>query len=118
MSVTPSYRTFVLDQLARVATAVRGQAMFGGLGIYSSERFFALADDDTLYLKADDLTRPEFEAAGMKPFRPFGEDGETMSYYGLPADLLEDAEALTPWVDLALEAARRKRRKPRRGKSA
>ena len=47
----------------------------------------------------------------MGPFRPFGEGGEVMQYYELPAELLEDPEALGPWVDKAVDVARRAKRK-------
>ena len=46
--------------------------MFGGVGIYAKEAFFALVDDDVLYLKVDDSNRGDFEARGMSPFQPFG----------------------------------------------
>ena len=91
MSVTPGFRDYVLEQLGRVAPAVTGRAMFGGLGIYSGGRIFALVDDDVLYLKVDDATRPDFEAAGMGPFRPFGPEGEVMQYWQLPEGILDDA---------------------------
>ena len=110
MAVTPSFRTFVLDQLGRVLPNVRSKSMFGGVGIYSEATFFALIADDVLYLKVDDLTRADFVARGLGPFRPFGETGETMQYYAVPAELLEDPEALEPWVEKALAAAHRKRR--------
>jgi DNA transformation protein len=87
--------------------------MFGGVGIYSGELFFALIDDDTLYLKVDDGNRPDFEAAGMGPFRPFGEEGEVMQYYEVPADLLDGGEQLGSWVEKAIEVARRAKRKKR-----
>ncbi len=88
--------------------------MFGGVGIYGGEVFFALIADDALYLKVDDLSRADFEAHGMTPFRPFGEDGEVMQYYQVPADLLEDVEALRPWAERAIAAAERKRGRRRR----
>lgn len=111
MPVTPSFRSYALDQLSRVApNGVRDRRMFGGVGVYAGEYFVAILDDDALYLKADDVSRGEFEAAGMPPFMPFGEGGEVMSYYRIPADVLDDVDALRPWVDLALEAAQRKRR--------
>jgi len=113
MAVTPEYREFVLEQLGRVAP-VTSRAMFGGVGIYSDGLFFGLMDDDTLYLKVDDGNRGRFEAAGMGPFSPFGDDQHVMQYYELPADLLEDADALRPWVDGALDAARAARRKKKR----
>ena len=87
--------------------------MFGGVGIYAAELFFALLDDDTLYFKVDDATRPRFEDRGMAPFRPYGEDGEVLQYYEVPADVLEDPEMLGTWVEAAIAAARRA--KGRRG---
>lgn len=72
MSVSPSFRSFVLEQLARTTTAVRGRAMFGGVGIYSGELFFALIADDTLYFKVDDTNRPDFEVRGMPPLSADG----------------------------------------------
>ena len=114
MAVSPTFRTYVLDQLGRVATGIRSRGMFGGVGIYSGDVFFALIDDDTLYLKVDDGNRPDFEAAGMGPFRPFGDGGDVMQYYEVPAELLEGGEQLGAWVSKAIEAARRAKRKKRR----
>jgi DNA transformation protein len=112
MAVTPEYRDFVLEQLGRVVP-VASRAMFGGVGIYADGMIFGLMDDDTTYLKVDDGNRGAFEAAGMGPFRPFG-DSHAMQYYELPAELLEDADALRPWVAGALDAARAARRKKKR----
>ena len=108
MAVNPSFREFVLDQLGRVAPAIRGRGMFGGVGIYSGELFFALIGGDALYFKVDDITRADFLAAGMGPFMPFGEGGEVMQYYELPADL-EEPDRLKPWAEKAIEVARRAR---------
>jgi DNA transformation protein len=85
---------------------IRARPMFGGVGLYSGEVFFALIADDTVYFKVDDSTRPEFEARGMGPFRPFGDTGGTMQYYQLPEDLLEDPEALRVWAEKAVAIAR------------
>lgn len=117
MAFTESYKAFVLEQLARVASGIRARRMFGGVGIYCDDLFFALIDDDALYLKSDATTQPEFEALGMGPFRPAGDDGETMGYHQLPAEILEDPDALQHWVDTALSVARqaRVRRSRRRG---
>jgi DNA transformation protein len=111
MAVSPSFRTFVLEQLGRGVRGIRGRSMFGGVGIYAGEVFFALIADDTLYFKVDDSSRPEFESRGMGPFQPYGEAGEVMQYYRVPDDLLEDSEALTQWVEQAIMVARRARRK-------
>ena len=109
MSVTPSFRILVLEQLARAVSGVRHRAMFGGVGIYSGDLFFALIDEDTVYFKVDDSNRPEFEARGMGPFQPTGPGGEVMQYYAVPEELLEDPDALRPWIERSLAVARRKK---------
>jgi DNA transformation protein len=90
--------------------------MFGGVGIYADELFFALIADDGLYFKVDDSTRGDFEARGSGPFQPYGEDGETMGYYRVPEDLLEDPEELRAWAERAIEVARRVKGRRRRGR--
>jgi len=113
MPVSDSFRLFALEQLERVLPAgLRSRSMFGGVGLYAGERFFALLADDALYLKADALSRAEFEAAGMSPFVPF-QEGRAMNYYEVSAELLENPETLTPWVERALGAAERQARKRR-----
>jgi DNA transformation protein len=111
MSVSESYRTFLLDQLGRAADRIRMKSMFGGAGVYAGEFFFAIVDDDVLYLKVDDTNRPDFEARGMGPFRPFGEGGEVMQYYQLPEELLDDPDELKPWLEKAIGVAARKKKK-------
>jgi len=71
------------------------------------ELFFALIADDTLYFKVDASTRPEFEARGMGPLRPFGDAGGTMQCYQVPEDVLEDPEVFAPGL---------RRRSPSRAK--
>jgi DNA transformation protein and related proteins len=111
MAVSSEYREFVLESLGRVAPAVTARSMFGGVGVYSAGLFFALMAGETLYLKVDDSNRGDFQAIGMAPFRPFDDDKHVMQYYELPADLLEDADALRPWVEKAIAVARRARKK-------
>jgi DNA transformation protein and related proteins len=109
MPVSASFRTFVADQLSRVVPRIRTRSMFGGVGIYAGDRFFALIADDTLYFKVDDSNRPDFEACGMGPFLPFGDERDKMQYYEVPADLLDDPDALRPWAEKSIRiAAKRK----------
>lgn len=110
MAVSPAFREYVLEQLGRVEP-VTARSMFGGAGVYANGLIFGLMTGDTLYLKVDDGNRPAFEAAGMGPFRYQTKDGEAQitSYWELPADLLESPDELRPWVDGALDAARRAR---------
>lgn len=117
MSVTPSYRTYVLEQLNRAVPPVRARAMFGGVGLYAGDVFFALISDDALYVRTDDATRAEFESLGMLPFRPFDEHGPVFSYYQLPEEVLEEPERLRHWAERAIDGARAaRRRKPKPGR--
>ncbi|HSE66618.1 MAG TPA: TfoX/Sxy family protein [Gemmatimonadales bacterium] len=108
-----SFRTYVLEQLRRTRPDVRHRSMFGGVGIYAGDLFFALIAEDTLYFKVDDSNRPAFEERGMVPFMPYGPSGEVMQYYEVPAELLEDPEGLSSWVEQAIDVARNKRTKKR-----
>ena len=117
MAVSPNYRAFILEQLGRVLPDVRARGMFGGVGVYSEDYFFALMDNDTLYFKVDDETRPDFEAIGMGPFRPFGDGGDVMQYYEVSAELIEDVDGLREWATRAVAVARRaksRKKKPPR----
>src|SRR5258707_4060051 len=80
--------------------------MFGGAGLYCDEFFFALIDNDTLYLRVNDANRADFTTRGMGQFRPYPDSPQlSMSYYETPADVLEDAAALVAWARRSVAAA-------------
>ncbi len=112
MPVSPSYRSFVIEQLEHIST-ISWKSMFGGVGLYADEYFFALIAEDRLYFKVDDSNRPDFEAAGMEPFRPYGDD-RAMKYHEVPIDVLEDIDALKDWAGKAIDVARRAKKPKRR----
>ena len=109
MAVSPDYRDYVLELLAPLG-GLRHTAMFGGVGIYSHDFFFALIAEDALYLKVDTVNQPDFEAAGCEPFRPFGGD-KPMSYWSVPQEALEDPNLLVEWSRKGVEAAMRAKAK-------
>lgn len=88
---------------------VRVRRMFGGQGFYVDGLFMALISEGQLFLKADDLTRERFVAAGCPPFTYPTKNGErmVMSYYRPPEAALESPPLMLPWARLALEAALR-----------
>ena len=116
MRVTDGFRAFVLEQLAGVKS-VQARAMFGGVGLYADEVFFGILAADTLYLKVDDSNRGQYEAAGMTAFRPYADKPMTMSYYQVPAGVIEDGDELAAWARASIRAALRaksqKARRPR-----
>ncbi len=104
MAVSVSFRTYLLEQLGQVRP-VTTRPMFGGLTFFAEGRAFALADDGVIYFKVDESNRPDFEAAGMGPFLPFGDPDRPMQYYELPAEILENPEELAPWMAKAIAVA-------------
>jgi DNA transformation protein and related proteins len=116
MSVSTGYRTYIVDQLAALA-ALSTRRMFGGLGLYSGESFFALIDDDVLFFKVDDVNREDYVSRGMQAFMPF--PGQpSLGYFQVPAEVIEEAEELTRWARRSVEVAQRAAlRKPQKRKT-
>lgn len=81
--------------------------MFGGVGLYRRGLFFAIIASDVLYLKVDETNRPDYERAGMRPFKPYRDRPTTMKYWAVPVDVLENAPALVAWARKAVVAAER-----------
>jgi DNA transformation protein len=117
MPVSEEYLQFALDQLDSLGH-VTAKRMFGGAGLYLGSVFFGIIADDVLYLKVDDSNRPDYEAAGMGPFRPFGGKSYAMQYYQVPVDVLEDRDALREWAQKAVAVAEGKGAMKKAGRSA
>jgi DNA transformation protein and related proteins len=124
VTVSADFLAYVLDQLAQLGE-VSARRMFGGVGLYHDEFFFGLIAEDALYLRVDDSNREDYTARAAAAFRPYADRPEvSMSYFEAPAEVLEDARALTEWARRSVTVATRapppkkkKRRpaKPRRG---
>ena len=99
---------------------VEAKSMFGGHGLFLDGICFALVTRDTVFLKVDARNRPEFERAGMGPFRPWADrDTALVTFYEVPASVVKDARKFATWSAKALDAAReyrakKKPKKPRR----
>jgi DNA transformation protein len=94
---------------------ISARAMFGGHGIYHDGVIFGIVIDDALYLKTDDETRSQFEAAGAAPFVYLGQKRPiTTSYWSLPEQAMDSPQAMLPWARLALAAALRKANAPKK----
>jgi DNA transformation protein len=89
--------------------AVDVRRMFGGAGIYRDGLMFGLVHDGTLYLKADEVTRADFERHQQLPFSYDTKAGRRVltSYWRVPDQLYDDPEELARWSAQACAAARR-----------
>ena len=113
-------RDFLADLFADFGP-VSLRRMFSGFGISADGTNFALALRAGLYFRADQVTIPQFEAEGSRPFqyqqRRSGKVITVNSYWELPARLFDDSEELTEWARAALAAAQRAAiRKPKRSR--
>jgi DNA transformation protein len=117
MPVSQNYCDYVLEQLAGLGEVV-AKRMFGGMGLYHKDVFFAVLDDDQLYFKVDDDSRPDYLSAGMRAFQPTRDGPASKTYYQVPDTVLADAKGLEGWARKAITAAKkkpRKRKSPRPG---
>ena len=105
MAVNQEYLSYVLEQLDGLAR-ISFRRMFGGVGIYSGELFFALLFDDQLYFKVGDANRAEYESRSMQRFKPYADRPElSMTYYTVPVEVLEDRDELREWGKRSVAAA-------------
>ncbi len=118
MATSEEFLQYVLEQLTGLGP-VATRRMFGGIGLYSNERIFGLIFGDILYFKVNDSNRGDYEARGMSRFRPYADKPMlSMTYYEVPADVLEDAEECALWArksaSVSAAPGSRPRKNPRR----
>ena len=99
MPVSTAYKTFIQDLLSDFGP-VSIRNMFSGAGIYADGVMFAILVDDTVYLKADEVSALAFAAEGKGPFKSRRKDRApiSMSYWEVPERLLDDPEELVAWA--------------------
>lgn len=107
MTVSADYVAYVVDQLSR-SLKVTSRRMFGGVGLYYDDLFFALIAEDVLFLKVDDSNREDYVSRGCRAFQPLMRDQTvySMNYFAVPPEVLEDAEDLAPWARKSIAVAR------------
>ena len=112
MAISDEFVDYVIDQLAAWGQ-VSARKMFGGAGLYCDGVMFGLIADDVAYLKVDDSNREDFVREGSSAFNPYPDKVKSvvMSYYEIPADILEARELLAKWAERALAVACKKKNK-------
>jgi DNA transformation protein len=105
MAISAAYVQYVLEQLERTGR-VTSRRMFGAVGLYCDGVFFGVIGEDALYFKVGDATRADYESRGMQPFRPYADRPEvSMTYFTVPADVLDDSEELVAWAKRSVAIA-------------
>lgn len=85
---------------------VAARRMFGGWGLSVDGMNLGLIAWNTLYLKANAETEPQWLAAGCRPF-VYEAKGKAMrlNYFTAPEEAMESPALMQPWARLALQAA-------------
>ena len=91
---------------------VTARAMMGGFVLYSKGKVFAIVDDETLWFKGAKNTEKWYLERGSKKFSYTKKDKttgkkkiQTMNYFLVPGDVLEERELLQEWIDVALSVS-------------
>ena len=113
MATSKDFADYCCELVSGVGTPV-AKRMFGGWGISVDGVTIAVIADLTklgganekLYLKVDDVSKKQFEAAGGKRFE-MESKGKTlgMNYYTTPDETMESPDAMLQWARLALNVA-------------
>ena len=109
MAYDPDFGDWVREHFAALGL-LEIKRMFGGAGVYAYGLIFALLDDETVWLKTDEVNAPLLEAAGSRQFTYPTKVGGTMSmaYWSLPESALDDPEEAVGWARQSIDVALRK----------
>ena len=114
LAATSDFAQYCCELLAAIGPC-HAYRMFGGLGLRTADGLNVaivtdLGEGDTLWLKADEPARADFEAAGCRRFTYLMKGKpRSMGYYSAPAEALESARGMAPWAERALASALRAR---------
>lgn len=94
---------YIIDLLSSFGNITK-RSMFSGFGLYHNKKIFAIIADDELHFKADKILAEEFQKAGSHPFTyQRGEKTIAMSYWYVPAEIIEDSDRLKDWFNKSVK---------------
>lgn len=110
------FLAYILEDAFRDVQGITAKSMFGGYGLYKNGIVFGIIADDELYFKVDDKNRGTYEKKKSSPFTYETKKGKrvAMSYWRLPADILDERSQLGLWVEASVRASKRSSRKRKR----
>ena len=107
-----SFIDYLINDLFSSFRGITHRAMFGGYVIYKNGVIFAIVAYDKLYFKVDESNIEDYKKAGSGPFtyKQKGHKQTSMSYWELPAEVMEDKEALRKWLAKAYKINKNKKK--------
>ncbi len=109
MAIDQDFAQYCCELLGSAGPCVP-KRMFGGFGISVDGLSIAIIADlgvgQKLWLKGDEATRSQYNAAGCAMFI-YDAKGtpRSMNYFSAPVEAMDSADAMRPWAALALECA-------------
>lgn len=109
MTKDNSFHEYVMSEAFHDIDGITSRPMFGGWGIHQDGVFFALIGDGQLYFKVDESNKSDYQKYDSKPFVYTGHKGKdvTMSYWELPAEIMENREELVRWIGKSVKARKK-----------
>ncbi|MDZ5761814.1 TfoX/Sxy family protein [Candidatus Cyrtobacter comes] len=94
---------YVIDILSPLYQ-VKARKLFGGYGLYINNKIFAITVKQELYFKYKHTISKFFPELNLEPLS-YEKNGKTiqMSYWKVPAEILEDQESLGQLLKVLLE---------------
>lgn len=110
MGKNKDFHDYIMFDVFSGLDGISSKSMFGGFGFWRHGKIFAIITDGRLYFKVGEENKKDYEKRGSRPFVYRGAKGRDieMSYYELPADIMEDKEALVEWIEKSTSVKRKK----------
>lgn len=85
---------------------VKSRSMFGGFGIFVNETMFALVVNNSLHIRANEITTSQYKLAGYEPY-VYKKRGFPVvtKYFALPDEMWDDTEQILSIAEAALNYA-------------
>lgn len=99
---------YVLHDAMHGITGVTARPMFGAYGLYKDGTVFGIVDGEELYFKVDAKNLPRYRLRHSRPLTYEGKSRKVIAlpYWEVPAEVLEDREALVEWVNASVAISR------------
>jgi DNA transformation protein and related proteins len=109
---TNDFVEYIVHDLLAQIDGINARAMFGGHGLYKDGIIFGVIMDGELYFKTNEKTKIKYEKYGSKPFTysKGRTKSITMSYWKLPAEIMDDPDELKKWVVESCRISRLKKK--------
>lgn len=108
-----AYRPTRYEQVMKASECydVRARKIFGGMGVYTGEKMFAILMDDVVSFKLSPEDRQAvLSMEGACLFRPAPDKDPMPEYVVMPQKVLDDEQEFLNWLKRSAEYARSKSR--------